>query len=98
MSQEIATSQCTLLRLSGGRRWCLWSFGYAPQLATHRNSLPEEEDDLYIGKLLICDAALQMGGPEGVLESERYALVTGPEGGMHMHAIPRQPHQKPMQH
>ena len=32
-----------------------------------------------------------MGGPEGVLAVERYALVTGPVGGMAMHAVPRQP-------
>lgn len=31
-----------------------------------------------------------MGGPEGVLKAERYALVTGPAGGMAMHAIPRE--------
>ena len=38
---------------------------------------------------------LQMGGPEGVLAVERYALVTGPVGGMAMHAIPRQPPEQP---
>ena len=36
-------------------------------------------------------AIVQMGGPEGVLAVERYALVTGPVGGMAMHAVPRQP-------
>lgn len=34
---------------------------------------------------------LQMGGPQGVLAVERYALVTAPAGGLAMHAIPRQP-------
>eukprot|EP00884_Botryococcus_braunii_P006038 jgi/Botrbrau1/15435/Bobra.43_2s0060.1 len=31
----------------------------------------------------------QMGGPEGVRSREQYTLVTGIDGGMHMHAIPR---------
>ena len=31
-----------------------------------------------------------MGGPEGVLKAERYALVTGPVGGMAMHAVPHE--------
>ncbi len=31
----------------------------------------------------------QMGGAEGVRSREQYTLVTGIDGGMHMHAIPR---------
>lgn len=32
---------------------------------------------------------MQMGGAEGVRAREQYTLVTGIDGGMHMHAIPR---------
>ncbi len=31
----------------------------------------------------------QMGGPEGVRESEQYTLVIGLKNGMSMHAVPR---------
>ena len=34
---------------------------------------------------------LQMGGAEGVSKVERYTLVLGIDGGMAMHAIPRNP-------
>jgi hypothetical protein len=34
---------------------------------------------------------LQMGGAEGVAKVERFTLVLGINGGMAMHAIPRQP-------
>ena len=33
---------------------------------------------------------LQMGGAEGVSKVERFTLVLGINGGMTMHAIPRQ--------
>lgn len=32
---------------------------------------------------------MQMGGPEGVQKKEQYTLVTGIEGGLWMHAVPR---------
>ena len=32
---------------------------------------------------------VQMGGPEGVRESEQYTLVIGLRNGMSMHAVPR---------
>ncbi len=32
---------------------------------------------------------MQMGGPQGVRESEQYTLVIGLKNGMSMHAVPR---------
>ena len=39
--------------------------------------------------LCVCEReCVADGGPEGVLKVERYALATGPVGGMAMHAVP----------
>ena len=72
-----------LLKLAVARRshppcWLL-GIGIGLEGQTHELHRPQKE------------VLLQMGGPEGVLAVERYALVTGPVGGMAMHAIPRQP-------